>query len=326
MAAKREIERKYGVSDAFRVPDNHRPASEILEALHDLLDDEPLRPIARIRTRRSERSIHGADGEVLAVLADDRVSSQTLGERAVLQRWREIEVELVDGPRDVLDDIDEALRAAGAQPSAAGSKLAHALGDRQPTEARIDPDRADTLLGAYLRAQYAAIVNNEAGVRQGDPEAVHDMRVACRRLRSTLRSFAAVLDASQVANLGDELKWLAQVLGGVRDGDVLADRLAAPPPSRHRSSISGRWSPGSDTVWPRKPPWLGRTARVTGQRPVRRPEGVGGPRGRTRRGWRGAGRSSAPVGPKGGPAGQQAPRRGRGHLGAQSANRRPGAR
>jgi len=85
---------------------------------------------------------------------------------------------------------------------------------------------ATTTLSRYLRGQRDAILRNDPGVRAGNADAVHDMRVATRRLRSTLRTFRALLDRSRTDPLRDELRWLGRALGAVRDGDVLADRLA----------------------------------------------------------------------------------------------------
>jgi CHAD domain-containing protein len=58
-----------------------------------------------------------------------------------------------------------------------------------------------------------------------DPEDVHQARVATRRLRSDLRTFRPVLDQDWVARVRAELKWLGEVLGAVRDADVLDERL-----------------------------------------------------------------------------------------------------
>jgi len=189
----------------------------VSEQVRDVTGDAPLAPVAHVRTRRVERPLRSDDGTVLALVADDTVSTEALGDPAVIQRWRELEVELVDGPRELLDDVDTALRAAGARPSRSASKLARALADRLP--AGSDP------LTDYLRAQRDAIRTNEPGVRAGDPEAVHDMRVATRRLRSTLRTFRPLLDADRTEPLRRELHWLAGLLGGVRDGDVMAARI-----------------------------------------------------------------------------------------------------
>jgi CHAD domain-containing protein len=54
-----------------------------------------------------------------------------------------------------------------------------------------------------------------------DPETVHRARVATRRLRSDLRTFGAFLDERCALALRDELGWLGEELGLVRDLDVL---------------------------------------------------------------------------------------------------------
>jgi CHAD domain-containing protein len=78
---------------------------------------------------------------------------------------------------------------------------------------------------AYLRDQAAALDSLAPRVRRDEPDAVHQMRVATRRLRSTLRSFRRVIGPA--GHLDDELRWLAGVLGDARDAEVLADHLDA---------------------------------------------------------------------------------------------------
>jgi CHAD domain-containing protein len=51
------------------------------------------------------------------------------------------------------------------------------------------------------------------------------MRVATRRLRSTLKSFAPVLHAGSTEQLRTELKWLGDLLGEARDGEVMSGHL-----------------------------------------------------------------------------------------------------
>jgi CHAD domain-containing protein len=58
-----------------------------------------------------------------------------------------------------------------------------------------------------------------------EPDSVHQMRVASRRLRSTIRSFRHILRHDATAGLAADLKWLGGVLGGARDAEVLADHL-----------------------------------------------------------------------------------------------------
>jgi CHAD domain-containing protein len=53
------------------------------------------------------------------------------------------------------------------------------------------------------------------------------MRVATRRLRSTLRSFGKIIRPRDTQRLAGELKWLGDVLGEARDGEVLTGHLQA---------------------------------------------------------------------------------------------------
>jgi CHAD domain-containing protein len=79
---------------------------------------------------------------------------------------------------------------------------------------------------AVLRRQVAVLRDKEPGTRIGeDPEELHDMRVASRRLRAALALFAEVLPVrAQVFR--EELGWLGGVLGAVRDLDVQQEGLA----------------------------------------------------------------------------------------------------
>ena len=70
---------------------------------------------------------------------------------------------------------------------------------------------------------------------------MHKTRVAARRLRSTLRIFADVVEAAPAEELDNELKWYADLLGQVRDRDVLSSRLvkqiADLPPEHVRGPV-----------------------------------------------------------------------------------------
>lgn len=66
------------------------------------------------------------------------------------------------------------------------------------------------------------IWSNVAGViNGGDVEYVHDMRVAVRRLRTLLKSMGAVFGSEHTEPAREALSWLGDLLGKVRDGDVL---------------------------------------------------------------------------------------------------------
>ena len=73
-----------------------------------------------------------------------------------------------------------------------------------------------------MRGQLTAIRAHEPGVRQGtDPEELHHMRTAVRRLRAILRLLRPVLE-NDVAASREELRWLGHLLGAARDADVLS--------------------------------------------------------------------------------------------------------
>ncbi|MEV8512163.1 CYTH and CHAD domain-containing protein [Dactylosporangium sp. NPDC051484] len=205
---------------------HHTPPRAVADQVRALTRGEELIPVARIRTHRVERALRAADGSTVALVADDRVRTESLRGGAA-RKWHELEIELVDGPSEALDRLDAALREAGARPAKSPSKLAEALGRDYPAPQRSRPrgSKAHRVLAAYLATQRDALVEQDPHVRDGDAEAVHKMRVATRRLRSTLRSFAPVLSGDLDA-LHDEIKWVTGLLGEVRDCDVMAERLA----------------------------------------------------------------------------------------------------
>ncbi|MCX5215235.1 CYTH and CHAD domain-containing protein [Kitasatospora sp. NBC_00240] len=215
-----------------------------------------LHPVARLHTRRARALLVDADGRPLAELAHDEVSAQVLdavpggqgraqeqeqaGPDAGAAVWTETEVELVRGPRDLLDAVDQVLRDQGLRPAATSTKLGRLLADRLPPGPRRAVPAAGSVgeaLTAYLRAQTARIRALDPAVRLDEPDSVHRMRVAVRRLRSALTAHHRLLERSAVEDLAEELRWLGHVLGEARDAEVLGDHLttqadALPPEAR----------------------------------------------------------------------------------------------
>lgn len=201
------------------------PPDAFADELWALTRGSALRPVLRVLTRRIEHPVRSAEGVTLAVVADDQIAAQTPDALRVLRQWREVEVELVEGPSDLLRAVERALLDAGARASKASSKLARALKGQLPRGGRSHG--AWDTVADYARAQRDAIVALDPGVRRDDEDAVHRMRVACRRLRSTLRTFRPMFGADQAEPLRRELRWLAGELGPARDAEVMAARLRA---------------------------------------------------------------------------------------------------
>jgi CHAD domain-containing protein/uncharacterized protein YjbK len=188
------------------------PPQELTEALTGLRLGKPLVAVATIRTTRDRYRIIGSH-ELCAEVADDHVRA-SIDHR--LLAWREIEVELGPGTREVPRPLTDRLTEAGAIPSSYPSKLARVSRSTPPEPA--GETAAGRAVAAYLGDQVDAIFEGDLGLRRGsDP--IHDTRVAIRRLRSTLRVFGKLMTES-VGHVDEELKWFAGLLGDVRDCQV----------------------------------------------------------------------------------------------------------
>ena len=87
---------------------------------------------------------------------------------------------------------------------------------------------------AVLRKHFDRWQRHDAGTRLGeDPEELHDMRVAIRRMRAALRLYVEFLPAP-VRSLNESLRWVAQATGDARDLDVQMEQLA-----HWRDSLAG---------------------------------------------------------------------------------------
>ncbi|MEV4127921.1 CHAD domain-containing protein [Nocardia sp. NPDC049707] len=87
--------------------------------------------------------------------------------------------------------------------------------------------RAGTAVVAALRDDIDRLLAAEPDVRADAWDSVHQMRVATRRLRSVLRSYRTLFEATPIAEMQQELKWLAGLLGVARDAEVRAERFTA---------------------------------------------------------------------------------------------------
>jgi CHAD domain-containing protein len=178
---------------------------------------EEVVPIATLATHRRGRRVQGVE-----VTLDE---VEVLEDNLVVERFMEVEAELVDGSAEALDRIGKKLRKLGAKPGEARAKVTRAVDVPQ----RAGVGAKATALEALrfiVGVQYDELLRHDPIVRvSDDAEAVHKMRVAVRRLRSVLRTARPMLDKDWVASVRDELDWLAGELGAVRDLHVLLVNL-----------------------------------------------------------------------------------------------------
>jgi CHAD domain-containing protein len=181
-------------------------------------------PVAERDTRRSLTRLQDAAGKLLLEIADDRVKGTVFGDTPQVQRWREVEAELKEGDERTLKRVGKRLRKAGAAPADSASKLARLLGEIPARPVRPPaPGSAGEVVIDYLKTQVNALTAQDPRVRQAEDDAVHQARVAARRMRSALKAFTSLLPGTD--DVQEELKWLGNVLGEVRDLEVIRARF-----------------------------------------------------------------------------------------------------
>jgi CHAD domain-containing protein len=191
-----------------------------------------LATIFEVRTRRQtfELSCGGAPAGEVAL--DD--TTIPVGDQVPPARLKRVEVEARPTFEASLAGFVLAMREECALRPATLSKYQAGLLSRglQPDRAThlgstaIDPSLSvGAVAFAVMRKHFEVFIAKEPSTRLGeDPEQLHDMRVASRRLRAAIAMFRDALPV-RTSRLRDELGWVAQALGAVRDLDVQLEQM-----------------------------------------------------------------------------------------------------
>ncbi|WP_106192893.1 CYTH and CHAD domain-containing protein [Umezawaea tangerina] len=207
-----------------------KPPKELVNLVQVHVRGTDLAPVARIRTTRERWQLVDEHGGLLIEVVEDLVSAQVVDDDSAADSWREIEVELGErGDRKLLDVVERRLFDAGMRRSTSSAKLTRLLSDRlEPASPGPRTGRKATagdVVLAYLHEHAEALKHHDPAVRRDRDDAVHQMRVSTRRLRSALQAYGKVVDRESTRELTDELRWLAGVLGEARDLEVLHRRF-----------------------------------------------------------------------------------------------------
>jgi inorganic triphosphatase YgiF len=204
---------------------SHWP-SVIADRVAGMVGGEQLAPLVETHIHRRTWVVEH-DGRQVGELALDEGTIEANGQS---QPVYELELELKgEGDMHDLALLDVQLRRLLPLQPEPRSKLQRGLallGDRREMSGRTPLTRAGrhTIKG-FLKK----IRKHEPKVRQGgDPDAVHDMRVATRRLRSALLLLedAPVFDKKDLRKIRRHLRGLSHELGAVRDLDVFQGHVA----------------------------------------------------------------------------------------------------
>lgn len=203
------------------------------ETLRLLAGKHALKQIFSLETNRQTFELADGGGTLGEIALDE--TAIAVEESEPQRLWR-VEVEIDAGAVDRSQRFVDLLVAATGLTPAGTSKFEAALAATgQVVSARasgLGPATvtADLTAGqagfAVMRKHFAVFLANEAGTRIGeDIEALHDMRVATRRLRAAMSAFGPFLPP-RTAGYRMQFGWIAAALGEVRDLDVQIERMA----------------------------------------------------------------------------------------------------
>ncbi len=245
--AKGGIRRRRELSEDLPAADPEplqRSRGPLADRIRDMSGRSSLRRLFEVRTLRLTFALSRA-GEPVGEIALDETTIP-VGEDSPAE-LRRVEVEVPEHAVEAVRPFVESLRIACGLRPAAVSKFEAGLiasGLRPHTAPDVGPVSIDADLSvgevafAVLRRQFRALLTKEPGTRLGDdPEDLHDMRVATRRLRAAIALFEPALPV-RLGRLREEIGWLGGVLGSVRDLDVQLEQLGTwaaerPDPERH---------------------------------------------------------------------------------------------
>lgn len=202
---------------------------------------ERLAPIFETRVRRTVYSLRNNGSDIEVSVDRGRVEA---GDRT--HPLCEVELELKRGePADLFDAAKAFVAPApGRLAVTSKSDLGYALvsgEEPSPVKARpvtIDPDAsAQQAFQIIARSCLHHTLANEALTREGVSEALHQMRVAIRRLRAAMSLFSDMIEGAQTNHLKSELRWVASELGRARELDVLLTEIANASSGPKRKAI-----------------------------------------------------------------------------------------
>lgn len=222
-------------------PDMAAAADTPLAALMAGRDGSALRPAFEVTVERAKRDLAVGAGVVEVALDRGAVSADGYGAPIC-----ELELELKSGPASLLFDLARELAERAPMDLSFISKAerGYALLDGAllaPVKARrprIAPgDGAADAFRAIAATNLAQITDNARVLRAARrPEAVHQLRVGVRRLRTTIGLFGEMLADDRREPLKAELKWIAGELDEARNLDVFLTETYRPAAARRRDA------------------------------------------------------------------------------------------
>ena len=201
------------------------PPAALRALVRAFVRSSPLLAVATLTNRRTVHLLLGGDGRVLAELADDSVTGERHDVDTAPMVWREVEVELVEGDREVLAALDAAVRKGGAVPAVGASKVGRVLGDAPAEVSRGRRTPVSEVFDADVRQAVLQVLAADPLVRLDRPAAATRMAAALRRLDACLAVQQRVAPDDSRGSIRAELAWLDAVVAPVAELDPVRVRL-----------------------------------------------------------------------------------------------------
>ncbi len=195
------------------------------EELRSALESHELRAVFTTDIHRHQRIVEMPSGTVEVAFDHGLLIS---GDRSA--PVSEIELELKSGNRTAIYDLALGLAEHGSVRPSIHGKSARGFDlaadspptARRPRKLRLDPAIAlDDAFATILQGCFGHLLQSLPAAEDGrDPEGVHQLRVALRRLRAALDLMHSIGPLSRLEALRTEAKWLAKNLSDARDWDI----------------------------------------------------------------------------------------------------------
>lgn len=214
---------------AADAPDPAPVPAEIEELTRGAARDRVVRPVGRARTTRSVTRLVADGDAVVADVVHDHVTLATLGRSTELVSWTEAALHPHEGASaELLAELAVRFADDGLEPAAPGiesalDRLLRPSGARRRRAGKKGSSGA--ALMEYLGAQAERLAAEDLRVRRDEPDAVHQLRVASRRMRSALQAFRPLLDVERTEPVVEALRELGRALAPARDAEVLRERI-----------------------------------------------------------------------------------------------------
>ncbi len=205
----------------IEVPDDKPdPPASLRDLLILHLGHRALLPVVTLRVWRTGLLVRDRRRALAEVVLD---SVTVVKDGGVIQRFRELEIEQRQGDKASLRALERQMHEAGASDHDGRPKFFRALSLPAPTPSAPPEPKApvvDSLKWA-LAQHVGWLLAHDPGTRLGtEPESLHQLRIATRRLRAVLRTARPILIPTWGTTLEQELTQLSELLGPARDLDV----------------------------------------------------------------------------------------------------------